>query len=117
MDLYMLAEHDDLSDFSDALYSDIQKWCAAKPSMRAVYRRKGGTEAPLSTREIEVGIEFSANKTQKLKDPLNFLNGLTNTYKCDFVVGVIDEVPRDVCYFGYEEGRPDMYEFANYLGL
>ena len=55
-----------------------------------------------------------------LKDPLNALYAVAKQEKCDFVVGYIEEQTNskeDVCYFGHEEGRPDLHEIACYLGL
>ena len=56
----------------------------------------------------------------KLKDPLNFLYTLAKTHKCEFVIAMACQETgeiQDVCYFGYEEGRPDLFEIANYLSL
>ena len=58
-------------------------------------------------------------KNQHLKDPLSFLHGVAKDHKVDFVVGFFEENgdSEDVCYFGHEEGKPDIVEIANYLGL
>jgi len=120
MDLYMLAEHDELYEFAEDLHKELCAWADAKTSIQVVYRSDELDAAPYSDREIELGIEFAfnPNKTQKLKEPLNTLNDLAKKHKCDFSVGIIDEGKRtDVCFFGFEEGRPDMFEIANYLSL
>ena len=71
-----------------------------------------------SNPSIEVGIELTISKAQKLKEPLNQLYDFAKKYKCDFSVGIIEDDKRsDVCFFGFEEGRPDMFEIANYLEL
>jgi len=118
MNLYMLAEHDDLDDFAEALYQELQVWAEPKTTMQAVYRHDEAEQPSLSKRPIEVGLELTISKAQKLKDPLNQLYDFAKKYKCDFSVGIIEEAKRsDVCFFGFEEGRPDMFEIANYLEL
>lgn len=69
--------------------------------------------------EHELGIQIEVKKKQYLKEPLNFLYDLAKNEKCEFVIGFFEEdgAREDVCYFGYEEGRPDLYEIANYVGL
>ena len=43
---------------------------------------------------------------------------MAKAYKCDFVVGYVEQSEReDVCFFGHEEGRADAFEVACYLGL
>lgn len=68
--------------------------------------------------ERQIGIAFSAKKAFHLKDPLNFLFGLAKQYRCEFSVILDSDGQQDeVCFFGFEEGRPDMYEVAQYLGM
>lgn len=125
MDIYILADHEELYEFSDELHKKLEEWAAPKTTATAVYRHDEAEQASLSKREIEVGIELTTNKSQKLKEPLNALYELAKTYECEFCVGIIEEpteenaerVRRDVCYFGFEEGRPDMFEIASYLEL
>ncbi|WP_320821898.1 hypothetical protein [Reinekea sp.] len=118
MHLYMLAEHDDLDDFAEALYQELLLWAQPKTTIQAVYRHDDGEQPSLSKRSIEVGLELTISKAQKLKDPLNQLYDFAKQHKCDFSVGIIEDNQRsDVCFFGFEEGRPDMFEIANYLEL
>ena len=118
MNLYLFAEHDDLADFAQDLLTDIQQWAEPKTTIHALFRDDDTEQNATGHRTMDVGIEFSVSKTQKLKEPLNFFNTLAKKYKCDFVVGTIEEERySDVCYFGFEEGRPDMFEIANYVGL
>ncbi|WP_273285946.1 hypothetical protein [Reinekea forsetii] len=118
MHLYMLAEQDDLDDFAEALFQELQIWAEPKTTIEAIYRHEEAEQASLSKRAIEVGIELTISKAQKLKEPLNQLYDFAKKYKCDFSVGIIEDDKRsDVCFFGFEEGRPDMFEIANYLEL
>lgn len=64
------------------------------------------------------GVELTMNSKFDLKEPLNALQAVANKYKCNFVVGLIDsqsDTREDVCYFGHDEGRPDLHEIACYL--
>ena len=72
------------------------------------------------TSEPKLGISIQVKAKHKLKDPLNFLYSLAKTYKCEFAIAIIypdTNETEDICYFGYEEGRPDLFEIANYLSL
>jgi hypothetical protein len=118
MNLYIYAESDELEDYATQLFSQIAQWAEPKTNSTAVYRGEGSSEEVLGAREIELGIEVSLSKPEKLKEPLNFLYKLAQEHKCDFVIGLIEEQDRrDVCYFGFEEGRPDLFEIANYLSV
>lgn len=108
MNIYLSALSDDLIEIQEKLTSDIEAWLDEN---KLEYR--------LVTREDYLAVHLLAKQAYELKTPLNFLNRLAKEQKCDFVVGLIgeDDSKTDVCYFGHEEGRPDMFEIANYLGL
>lgn len=116
MNLYMFAEHDELEEIQSALFDALTSYIEPKTTMTVVNRLDSDVK---TKRVIELGIELSVSKTIKLKDPLNTLFGFAKTNGCDFVVGVIEDDGRyqDICYFGAEEGRPDLYEIAHYIGL
>lgn len=68
----------------------------------------------------KLGMHINVKSAYKLKDALNFLYTLAKKYKCEFVIAQIQPDTGDaeeVCYFGHEEGRPDLFEIANYLSL
>lgn len=60
-----------------------------------------------------LGVEYSAKRAQQLKTSLNFFNKQCQTFELN--CSVSNDAP--VSYFGFEEGKPDMFEVANYLGL
>ncbi|MBU2863882.1 hypothetical protein KO489_08535 [Reinekea forsetii] len=118
MNLYIFADSDELEDFAEPLASSIAAWAEPKTNSTAVHRGEGTSLEPVTDREIELGLEISLSKPEKLKEPLNFLYKLAQEHKCEFVVGLVEENDyRDVCYFGFEEGRPDLFEIANYLSV
>ena len=106
---------DDPADVDDleSLTGSLRAWAEPLPGIswvdNADHPRRGGHE---------LGIEFEPRRAADLKAPLNFLYSLARRHGCDFVVGRRDsDALEDVCYFGAEEGRPDMFEVASYLGL
>ena len=53
-------------------------------------------------------------------NPLKKLYAIATKQKIEFVVGIVDDKTgesEEVCYFGKQEGMPDVFEIANYLGL
>jgi hypothetical protein len=118
LNIYIFAEHDEIEELVEPLTASLVAWAEPKTTISWVLRTDETDEAPRTKREIEIGYELSISKTQKLKDPLNFLYTVAKEHKCEFVIGLVeDEKYQDVCFFGHEEGRPDMFEIAHYLGL
>ncbi|MFT5718259.1 MAG: hypothetical protein ACI9T7_002466 [Oleiphilaceae bacterium] len=69
---------------------------------------------------LKLGMSLEIKSKFKLKDPLNFLYTLAKEHKCEFAIAIISTNTgdsEDICYFGFEEGRPDLFEIANYLDL
>lgn len=69
---------------------------------------------------IMLGVCLEVKSKFKLKDPLNFLYSIAKDYKCEFAIAIVSPDTgdsEDVCYFGFEEGRPDLFEIANYIDL
>lgn len=66
-----------------------------------------------------LGLRIDTSKKAVLKKALDFLYGIARDTSLDFAVGYIDDagVAHKVCYFGNEEGRPDISEIGSYLGL
>lgn len=70
--------------------------------------------------EVEtLGLRIDTGKKAMLKKALDFLYGLAKEQSVDFAVGYLDDAEQahKVCYFGDEEGRPDISEIGSYLGL
>ncbi len=105
----------DLDEQGDALLADLSAWTKNKSAIKLLAFR------PEEVAETwKLGLALQLRSKFKLKDPLNFLYELAKKYQCEFVVAEYDDdsdVAQEVCYFGFEEGRPDLHEIANYLGL
>ena len=65
------------------------------------------------------GICLRVKKPVHLKDPLNGLYALAKQFNCDFALSMQVEEGEleDICFFGCQEGRPDTFEIACYIGL
>jgi len=111
MKIYMLAEHDELDEIAEPMSEAIRDWLAKSDSRAELIHPDEDN--------LQVGVFIETGKKVALKDPVNFLYTLAKEYKAEFVVGLIAENDRreNVCFFGFEEGRPDINEIAQYLGL
>lgn len=66
----------------------------------------------------QLGADLNVKAAKQLIEPLNGLYAFSKQFRCDFVVGFFDgDSQEDVCYFGNEEGKPDAFEVACYLGI
>lgn len=115
MNVFMYAVSDELQDIAPALAAAIQTWGAERTHCQVVLNRSDSGEW------LQVGVHLQIKKSPQLQESLNTLNALSRTHKCDFVVGLLPLTEADsaeeVCYFGFNEGRPDMFEVGSYLGL
>lgn len=112
MKIYMLAEHDELASIAEPISVAIATWLEENPNNNL------SLVAP-SDDDQQVGLNLETNKKMALKEPVNFLYFLAKQHKAEFVVGMVTEggERENVCFFGFEEGRPDVNEIAQYLGL
>lgn len=114
MDLYFYIASDDLEELAEPISATLSSWIGEENERKTLVNQ---------LEENKLGVNISVDSKNQLKKPLKFLYTLAKEHKCDFVVGIFsgeasgDVVMEDVCYFGHEEGRPDMFEMANYLGL
>ena len=109
MYLYMYVEADELEEFVEPISASISEWIDADDELTHLVNQPENSW---------LGIDVAITKQHQLKKPLNFLYSLAKEHKCNFVIGIISPDNReDICYFGHEEGRPDMYEVATYLEL
>ncbi|MCW8885471.1 MAG: hypothetical protein OQK12_09485 [Motiliproteus sp.] len=123
MKLYIqLEENDEIKTASvTALIRAISEWlpesgCNAEQMAAAEQQEQSEDDGILP----QVGLYLQVKRRAELKVPLNFLYTQAKKHKVEFVVGIVDEKTgeqEDVCFFGYEEGKPDAFEISNYLGL
>lgn len=70
--------------------------------------------------EQSSALQVQVKKAEQLKLPLNFLYKMAKQYKLEFAISQLDDESgewEEVCYFGHEEGKPDIFEVACYVGL
>ncbi len=123
MQIYLYAEADDLEEIANPLSDALSRWI--KKTNLTVQLINDRHEPALESNESNeafwnIGINLTAERRSDLRKSLDFLYKLATEQRCEFVVGLAstEAVPaKDICYFGYEEGRPDVHEIAHYLGF
>lgn len=110
--IFIQVESEDLQDIGTPIKEAIAVWVEEKDTgAHLLDERDGDLYRAL-------GINIQVRKKAGLKEPLRFLYSLAQEHKCDFVLGVYDgDAKEEICYFGVEEGKPDVFEIANYVGL
>lgn len=110
--LFIQVESDKLDEIGEPVEAAITAWIAAKDTGAHLMSERVGDDY------ANLGINIQVRKKAGLKEPLRFLFALAKQHKCDFVLGVYDgDQKEEVCFFGHEEGKPDVFEIANYVGL
>lgn len=121
MKIYIYAESDDLESIAEPMSEAIAQWIKKSGEKATLvndhHQPAAGEEgAPF----WNLGINMEAKRRSDLKKALAMLYPLAREYKCEFVVGIASSgrgAAQDICFFGYEEGKPDAYEIANYMGF
>lgn len=119
MHLYMTIDgSDELEQLSEPVSSAITNWIGTNKKHIQLINKIAQEISELPDEAL--GIEITVQTKNALRKPLEFLYGLAKEHKCEFVIGVFHPqtgAKEDVCYFGHDEGRPDVDEIANYLEL
>ncbi|MCF6218668.1 MAG: hypothetical protein L3J62_04855 [Gammaproteobacteria bacterium] len=112
MKIYILAEHDELAKIAEPMAELIANWLTEMACQHLSLIAPSGDD-------MSVGLNLETGKKISLKAPLNFLYSLAKQHQAEFIVGRInaDGLRENICFFGHEEGRPDINEIAHYLGL
>jgi len=115
MNLYILIDDDEPETVADQLMAKIDTWLQETDlDIQSVDVR------PDNSSEWQQGMQLKCKRKAELKQPLEFLFKLAKKMEREFVIGFYDNESGNrevVCYFGYEEGRPDLDEVGLYLGL
>ncbi len=123
MKIYLHLEADELDeneDRAEILITAISEWLKEGKSAAQLVNANVEEGAERGRTDWDIGLIIETRKKTILAKPLNFLYELAQKEQQEFVVGIYDETHssyENVCYFGYEEGRPDLHEVASYLGI
>jgi len=120
MKIYLHLESDEIEEVADEVILAISEWLKEGKSSAQLVNANVENGAEGGRTGWDIGLTIETNKKAILAKPLNFLYELAQAEKQEFVVGIYDESNssyENVCYFGYEEGKPDLHEVASYLGL
>lgn len=119
MKVYIYAESDDLEAIAEPMSEAIAGWVKKSDgSATLVNDRHQPGEDEAGESFWNLGINLEAKRRSDLKKALQFLYSQATEHKCEFVVGIAASSKgsaQDICFFGYEEGKPDAYEIANYM--
>lgn len=126
MKIYLYIDNPDLDELAEPIEQAISAWLDTGEVntkwVRLVNRSSESEEEANEHRvgDWDLGLVIQTNKKIYLKAPLNFLHNLAKEHEQECVVGRFDDEtgePENVCYFGFEEGRPDIHAIASYIGL
>ncbi|MCF6281368.1 MAG: hypothetical protein L3J28_04010 [Candidatus Polarisedimenticolaceae bacterium] len=120
MKIYLHLESDEIDEVAEAIITAISDWLKEGKSGAQLVNSNVDEGAEGGRSGWDIGLTIETSKKSILAKPLNFLYELAKKERQEFVVGIYDEAKasyENVCYFGYEEGKPDPYEVASYLGL
>lgn len=115
MKIFMYIDSTDLDEIVEPVTEAVSAWikdCGCSAELVDV--------ASDETGDHTLGMHLDTSRKAMLKKALDFLYGIAGQHHVDFVIGFIDANSGEaekVCYFGHEEGRPDIDEIGSYLGL
>ena len=115
MKIFITIDNTDLDDIATEVEAAISAWVADCGCTAAAVN-----QLDEDTGERVLGMRIDTSKKAMLKKALDYLYGLAKEFEQDFAVGFIDAdsgAAHKVCYFGNEEGRPDISEIGSYLGM
>jgi len=117
MKIYFYLDGEDFAEIEGPFVEALEQWLTSQELEGSLVNEKqGDPDFPDSWR---LGLDLTLTKKAQLKAPLNFLYSQAKTHKQDFVIGIAHDSGEmeNICYFGNEEGRPDMFEVSCYLGM
>ncbi len=123
MDIYIYIDGSDLEEIADGISSSIESWLSESKAQAVLVNQISEPDETMCNKDLpdwELGINIKICKGKELKGPLNFLYGLAKEYKRDFVLGIFSsetQVTEDICFFGNEDGKPDVNEISSYIGI
>lgn len=112
MQICLYADCSDLEDeIIESLSSSLDPWVSEEKALEKHVCPSSG---------LTIGVRLQIRKGRELKNVINHLYRLAKETQSEFVVGLYNEGTQsidEICYFGHEEGRPDLYEISSYIGV
>jgi hypothetical protein len=123
MDLTFYIDSDDFDDVKQAALIQLVEWLKDNPRKINLLVEPSGLDLEQED-EIEciekLGLQLTISRKSQLKQPLQFLYELALSLPCEFAFGAINpknNKSETICYFGSEEGKPDLVELGTYANL
>lgn len=123
MKIYLYIDNNELEEQAESIEQKVTEWLEANPGKSRWINRPAEVVDKVKLQRVgdwDMGLVIETGKKADLKEPLSFLYAIAKDHELDFVVGTYHEETGDsenICYFGFEEGKPDLFEIANYLGM
>lgn len=123
MEIFIYIDDSDLSEIANDVSSSLETWINESETKATLVNQKHAeneADSDDGVSDWKLGVNIEVSKGRQLKTLLNFLYKIAKEYKCDFVLGIFDsktKTAENICYFGNEEGKPDVYEISSYLGI
>ena len=118
MDLKIYIDNSDLEtsrlkEISLPIQSLISDWISEqKLTITPLSNLTPNNETDLADEKL--GMHIQVKSKFKLKEPLNFLYKIAKTYKCEFVIGIVDSDSGDL-FLTILYTHVSLFEIANYL--
>jgi hypothetical protein len=123
MDLTFYIDSDDFDDIKQAALVQLIEWFKDNP--RKIELLVEPIDLDLEQEDDianidKLGLQLTISRKSQLKQPLQFLYELAQSLPCEIAFGAIDsqkQISETICYFGAEEGKPDLVELGTYANL
>jgi hypothetical protein len=123
MDLTFYIDSDDFDDIKQAALVQLLEWFEDNTRKIQLLVEPSGLDLAQED-EIEciekLGLQLTISRKSQLKQPLQFLYDLALSLPCEIAFGAINpkkQISETICYFGAEEGKPDLVELGTYANL
>ena len=120
MKIYIFVDGPEADDSAEPISQEITLWVEQREKKHPLITSVNKNDNDDALPTIVLGLELETTNKDDLKEPLNFLYRVAKNHQVEFVVGSIEQNSgkrTPICYFGHEEGRPDLFEIAHYVGL
>lgn len=123
MDLTFYIECDDFDDIKTLALERLDAWMQDNPrKIKLLVAPDDLDHGDLEQIDFieQLGLQLTITRKSQLKVPLKFLYQMATELKCEFAFGYLPSgasQSETICYFGYEEGKPDLIELGTYANL
>jgi hypothetical protein len=113
--IYFLLDGGDADVDRDAIAAELETWLTESRSSAELIN----SEDPSGELDWLLGLQIDSKRPKTIAKPMQQLYAIAVAHELECVVGQYgdDGEREDVCYFGFEEGKPNIDEVMMYLSL